>query len=130
MANLGIFSGSKSTESVTVSFRIPYYTHWGQSLLVCGSEPVLGSCDVKKGVLLTPSHHGDELIWRGSVTVPRGYTGEYSYFVVDDGRNVLRWEMGKKRRLVLPEGVKDGDVVELYDLWQVILFPSLLLLNF
>ncbi|XP_010036394.2 4-alpha-glucanotransferase DPE2 isoform X2 [Eucalyptus grandis] len=118
MANWGISSGSKSTESVTVGFRIPYYTHWGQSLLVCGSEPVLGSWNVKKGVLLAPSHHGDELIWRGSITVPSGYASEYSYYVVDDGRNVLRWEMGEKRRLVLPEGVKDGDVVELYDLWQ------------
>ncbi|XP_059668275.1 4-alpha-glucanotransferase DPE2 isoform X2 [Cornus florida] len=118
MVNLVLFSGQKSMKSVNVSFRIPYYTHWGQSLLVCGSEPVLGSWNVKKGVLLSPFHQGDELIWCGSVAVPAGFGCEYSFYVVDDDRNVLRSEIGKKRKLWLPDGVQDGEVVELRDLWQ------------
>ncbi|KAL6272198.1 hypothetical protein ACE6H2_022890 [Prunus campanulata] len=119
MVELGLLSGTKSTKSVHVSFRIPYYTHWGQSLLVCGSEPVLGSWNLKKGLLLSPVHHGDELIWFGTVPVPKGFKCEYSYYVVDDNRNVLRWEMGEKRKVLLPEGIQDGEVVELHDLWQV-----------
>uniref|UniRef100_A0A6N2L3A0 4-alpha-glucanotransferase n=1 Tax=Salix viminalis TaxID=40686 RepID=A0A6N2L3A0_SALVM len=118
MANLGLFSGTKTAKSVNVSFRLPYYTHWGQSLLVCGSKPVLGSWDVKKGLLLSPVHQGEELIWCGSISVPSEFSGEYSYYLVDDKKNVLRREMGKKRQLVLPEGINGGEHVELHDLWQ------------
>ncbi|PWA90321.1 disproportionating enzyme 2 [Artemisia annua] len=118
MVNLGLFSEIKPVMSVNVRFRIPYYTQWGQSLVVCGSEPVLGSGNVKKGLLLTAFHEGDELIWGGSLTVPVGFKGEYNYYVVDDAKNVLRWEVGNKRKLVLPDGVENGKVVELHDLWQ------------
>ncbi|XP_011079098.1 4-alpha-glucanotransferase DPE2 [Sesamum indicum] len=118
MVNLGLFHGSKTSNSVILSFKIPYYTHWGQHLLVCGSEPVLGSWNVKKGLLLRPSHQGDELIWSGSLPVPAEFNCEYSYYVVDDEKNVLRWEAGKKRNLLLPNGVQNGQLVELHDLWQ------------
>ncbi|KAI7733263.1 hypothetical protein M8C21_017049 [Ambrosia artemisiifolia] len=46
---------------------------------------------------------GDELIWGGSLTVPAGFEAEYSYYVVDDQKNVLRWEGGNKRKLVVPD---------------------------
>lgn len=118
MSNLGLFPGSKPSNSVIVSFRIPYYTHWGQHILVCGSERVLGSWDVKKGLLLKPSHQGDELIWSGSLPVPAGFTSEYSYYVVDDKKNMLRWEAGNKRKLSLPDSAQNGQLVELHDLWQ------------
>ncbi|KOM38696.1 hypothetical protein LR48_Vigan03g207800 [Vigna angularis] len=118
MVNPGLFSGNKSVNSVKVSFRIPYFTQWGQSLLVCGSVPVLGAWNVKRGVLLSVVHQGSELIWGGSITVPRGFQCQYSYYVVDDKKNVLRCEMGKKRELILPEGVQSGQEVEFRDLWQ------------
>lgn len=130
MVNLGLFHGSKKSNSVTLSFRIPYYTHWGQHLLVCGSEPALGSWSVKKGLLLSPSHQGDELIWSGCLSVSTRFACEYSYYVVDDERNVLRWEAGKKRKLLLPNGIQNGELIELHDLWQVLFFFSLLLLVF
>lgn len=119
MVNLRLFCGNKSLKSVRLSFRIPYYTHWGQHVLVCGSEALLGSWNVKKGLLLRPSHQGDELIWYGSIPVSPGFKSEYSYYVVDDEKNVLRWEVGKKRKLLLPDGLEDGLLVELRDLWQV-----------
>lgn len=119
MVDFGLLADKKSVKSAKVSFQIPYFTEWGQSLLVCGSQPVLGSWNVKKGVLLSPSHQGDELIWGGSLTVSAGFDSEYSYYVVNDKRTVLRWEAGKKRKLVLPNEVQDGEVVELHDLWQV-----------
>jgi len=119
MVDLGLFPSENTMKSVTVTFRIPYYTQWGQSLLVCGSVPLLGSWNVKRGILLTPSHQEKELIWRGSIDVPSGFECEYSYYVVDDEKNTLRWEMGNKRRLALPDTVQDGEEVELHDLWQV-----------
>ncbi|KAL7134275.1 hypothetical protein ABFS83_11G015800 [Erythranthe nasuta] len=119
MANLGLLYGSKtSNSSVIVSFRIPYFTHWGQQILVCGSERVLGAWNVKKGLLLKPSHEGDELIWSGTLSVPAGFNSEYSYYVVDDEKNVLRSEAGKTRKMSLPNGVRIGQLVELRDLWQ------------
>ncbi|XP_004493319.1 4-alpha-glucanotransferase DPE2 isoform X2 [Cicer arietinum] len=118
MVNPGLSTGNKLVNSVKISFRLPYLTQWGQSLLVCGSVPVLGSWNVKKGVLLSPFHEGSELIWSGSITVPKGFQCEYTYYVVDDKKNVVRWEMGKKHELRLPEGVQSGQEIEFRDLWQ------------
>ncbi|KAK7336394.1 hypothetical protein VNO77_16934 [Canavalia gladiata] len=118
MVNPGLISGNKSVNSVKVSFQIPYFTQWGQSLLVCGSVPVLGSWNVKRGVLLSPIRQGNELIWSGSITVPRGFQCQYNYYVVDDSKNVLRWEMGNKRELMLPEAIQSGQEIEFRDLWQ------------
>lgn len=117
MVNLGSCSGKTSLRTVTLIFKLPYYTQWGQSLLISGSEAVLGSWDVKKGLILSPFHQGNELIWCGKIAVPIGFKCEYCYYLVDDDRNVLRWEAGKKRNLNLPEGILEG-VVEIRDLWQ------------
>ncbi|CAN6321373.1 unnamed protein product [Urochloa humidicola] len=111
-------SGKKSLNTVTLLFKLPYYTQWGQSLLIAGSEPALGSWNVKQGLSLTPVHQDNELFWCGRVSVAAGFTSEYKYYVVDDNKNVLRWEAGEKRKLVLPEGVHDGDVIEIRDWWQ------------
>ncbi|KAK9671275.1 hypothetical protein RND81_12G018700 [Saponaria officinalis] len=120
MVNLDLINGGNAMKSVTITFRIPYFTQWGQSLLVRGSVPLLGLWNVKRGFLLTPVNHGSELIWRGSVEIPTSFECEYSYYVVDDGKKGLRCEMGRKRKLLLPDSVQDGDtVVELHDLWQV-----------
>ncbi|KAG1371187.1 4-alpha-glucanotransferase DPE2 [Cocos nucifera] len=118
MVNLGSYSGRKSLSTVTLLFKLPYYTQWGQSLLISGSEAVLGSWNVKKGLVLSPFHQGNELIWCGKIFVPIAFTCEYSYYLVDDDRNILRWEGGKKRNLILPEGLLEGEVVEIHDLWQ------------
>ncbi|XP_073104819.1 4-alpha-glucanotransferase DPE2 isoform X2 [Elaeis guineensis] len=118
MVNLGSYSGKKSLSTVTLLFKIPYYTQWGQSLLISGSEAALGSWNVKKGLVLSPFHQGNELIWCGRTSVPIAFTCEYSYYLVDDDRNILRWEGGKKRNLILPEGLLEGEVVEIHDLWQ------------
>ncbi|OEL17021.1 4-alpha-glucanotransferase DPE2 [Dichanthelium oligosanthes] len=118
MASSGPTSGKKSLNTVTLLFKLPYYTQWGQSLLLAGSEPALGSWNVKQGLSLTPVHQDNELIWCGSVSVAAGCSCEYKYYVVDDNKNVLRWEAGEKRKLVLPEGVQEGDVIEIRDWWQ------------
>ena len=117
--NLGLLTQTMNLKTVTVSFRLPYYTKWGQHLLVCGSEPILGAWNVKKGLLLSPYNQDGELIWSGGIPVPADFRCEYNYYVVDDERNVLRWEVGNKRKLLLPEGVQSGHLVELHDLWQV-----------
>jgi 4-alpha-glucanotransferase len=121
MASSGPTSGKKSLNTATLLFKLPYYTQWGQSLLIAGSEPALGSWNVKQGLSLTPVHQDNELFWCGRLCVAAGFTSEYKYYLVDDNKNVLRWEAGEKRKLVLPEGVQDGDIIEIRDWWQVLI---------
>ncbi|KAL6534678.1 4-alpha-glucanotransferase dpe2 [Orobanche gracilis] len=118
MGKVQLYSTRNTSNDVILSFKIPYYTQWGQHLLVCGSESILGAWNVKRGLPLKPSHQGDELIWSGSLCVPAGFNCEYTYYVVDDEKNVLRWEAGKKRKLLLPNGVQNRQLVEIRDLWQ------------
>jgi 4-alpha-glucanotransferase len=125
MVNPGSASGKKSLNTVTLLFKLPYYTQWGQSLLIAGSEPALGSGDVKQGLALSPVHQDNELIWCGRISVAADFTSEYSYYVVDDNKDVLRWESGEKRKLVLPEGAQEGDLVEIRDWWQVLIGVTL-----
>ncbi|KAF9599354.1 hypothetical protein IFM89_036811 [Coptis chinensis] len=108
----------KPLKMINLSFRIPYYTEWGQSILVYGSEPLLGSWNVKKGLALTPSFQGEELIWSGKISVPTGFQAQYGYCLVDKDKNVLRSEAGNKRKILLPDTIQDRQVVELRDLWQ------------
>ena len=121
MVNSGLFSTTELMKLVKLRFRISYYTDWGQSLVVCGAAPTLGSWNVKKGLLLSPVHQGDELIWTGTIAVPCHFSCEYSYYVVDDAKNVLRREMGSRRNLSLPHLLLEGHTLELHDLWQVLL---------
>ena len=112
------YHSSNKLRSITLIFRIPYFTHWGQSLLISGSEPVFGSWDVKGGLLLSPKHKGNELLWCGQITVASGFRSEYKYYVVNDDRNVLRWEAGRKHEISLPDRIHEG-VIEIHDLWEV-----------
>ncbi|KAJ4961326.1 hypothetical protein NE237_021236 [Protea cynaroides] len=50
MADLRVLSEKKSFKTVKLCFKLPYYSQWRQSLLVCGFKPVLGSWNMKKGV--------------------------------------------------------------------------------
>lgn len=120
---------SEEMAKVTLIFKLPYYTEWGQSLIIAGSAPALGSWNVKQGLALSPVHEGNALVWCGQVSVPAVFTCEYSYHVVDDHKNVLRREAGEKKKLVVPEGVKDGDVVEVRDWWQVLIGTSMCSFN-
>ncbi|KAF3790784.1 4-alpha-glucanotransferase [Nymphaea thermarum] len=117
MATIDLKSPRSPSKRLLLSFRIPYHTQWGQSLLVSGSEPVLGSWNVKRGLLLTPVHANNELLWCGTLSVPVGFRCEYGYFLVDDEREVLRWE-GSRHTITLTSEFQEGEVVEIHDLWQ------------
>jgi 4-alpha-glucanotransferase len=119
---------------VTLSFRLPYFTQWGQNLMVCGSDPALGAWKTKQGLRMTPRlQAADVLFWHATLTVPHDFSCNYSYYVVDDQKNVLRLESGKRHAFVLPHGLPDAASVEIYDLWQVLLLllflPFVVLLN-
>ncbi|EPS68463.1 hypothetical protein M569_06305, partial [Genlisea aurea] len=118
MVTLGLFGEEKRSSSVNLSFRIPYHTHWGEHLLVSGSHPIFGSSNVKRGLVLKPSHRDEEMIWSNTLRLPSGVRFEYSYFVVDDEKNVLRSEAGRRRKAAVPSDARNGLLVEFRDLWQ------------
>lgn len=74
---------------------------------------------MKQGQWMTPHHEGDLLLWQVLVTVPEHFETEYSYCLVDEKLNVLKWEAGNRRVLTLPEGLPSDATVEIHDLWQV-----------
>jgi hypothetical protein len=103
----------------TLQFKLPLYTQWGQNLLLVGSDPLLGSWDLARAKHMLPRHEGDaQLIWEVGVSVPANFHSQYSYCMVDEHMNVLKWEAGARRSLELPEGLENGAVVEVHDQWQ------------
>uniref|UniRef100_A0A0A9DXE2 CBM20 domain-containing protein n=1 Tax=Arundo donax TaxID=35708 RepID=A0A0A9DXE2_ARUDO len=65
MVSSGSASGKKSLNTASLLFKLPYYTQWGQSLLIAGSELAFGSWNAKQGLSLSPVHQDNELIWCG-----------------------------------------------------------------
>lgn len=72
-------------------------TEWGDTLVLVGSLPELGSWDPWQGVRLS----GDEWpLWRGSVELRRGAAFEYK-FVILGADGAVRWESGDNRLALL-----------------------------
>lgn len=117
--DLGRSGSVRRLKRVNVQFKLPYHTHWGQNLLLTGSDALLGAWAVEKGQSMTPYHEGDVLVWQVSVTVYDHFETEYNYLVVDDRFHVLRRESGAPRVLKFPDGLPNGATVEVHDLWQV-----------
>lgn len=104
---------------ITLRFRMSFYTKWGENLLICGSDSLFGSGDVKKGMWMTPHHEGEDLVWYAVVSVPDGFKMDYKYYIVDEQRNALKWEALESRSLKLPKGLEDGLSVDVVDTWVV-----------
>lgn len=102
----------------SLRFCVPYFTQWGHSLVVLGSDPALGSWSPGQALAMVPHHHGQELLWSADLSVPSDFQGNYSYCVVDENRRIVRRESGAPRSLLLSEDLPDGAFVDIHDLWQ------------
>jgi len=104
----------------TLHFAIPYWTEWGQNLVVILCHGSEGS----RRHALVCRHQGDDLLWDGEVQVSANTKSlEYSYAITDEAAEIKAEEVSK-RSLALPEGLTDGSIVELRDCWQVRVPPS------
>ena len=117
--DLGRAGSVRKCKRVNVHFKIPYTTVWGQSLVIIGSDALLGAWAVKEGVKMTPLQEGDILFWQIVLSVPEHFDTEYSYCVVDENLDTVRRESGSVRTLTIPEGLPQGANVEAHDFWQV-----------
>ncbi|MBD5786511.1 alpha amylase C-terminal domain-containing protein [Cellulosimicrobium terreum] len=85
------------------AFAVTASTTWGQSVVVVGSVPALGSWSPSNGVVLSASTYP---VWRGSVDLPAGSTVEYKY-VKRNGAGAVVWESGGNRTATVGQ---DGSV--------------------
>ena len=100
---------------VSLHFKLPYWTQWGQNLVVLLSQ---GSDGTKRHAL-NCTHQSEELVWEGETQVSASARGlEYSYAIIDEADEIEAEEVSR-RALALPDGLADGSVIELRDSWQV-----------
>ena len=101
--------------STTLRFAIPYWTRWGQNVVVIVSHGNEGS---RRHALIC-RQQDDDLLWEGELQVPSAAQDlEYSYAITGEAAEIEAEEMSK-RSLALPEGLTDGSIIELRDSWQV-----------
>ncbi|HEX8349761.1 MAG TPA: 4-alpha-glucanotransferase [Hymenobacter sp.] len=100
--------------SMILRFSLPYRTAWGQRLLVCGSEPILGQWQLDQALAL----HYDEAAgrWHHEITLPDAPAGTVAYKYILLDQDTAHWEWGPNRSIDY-----DGAqyvVVELEDYWR------------
>ena len=50
--------------SVTLRFRVPFPTRWGENLVLCGDDDRLGAWEPARGSWMQCFHVGDVLVWQ------------------------------------------------------------------
>ena len=86
-----------------IRFSLPYYTEFGQRLVVCGSEPSLGQWSLDHALPLNFDASTGQ--WSQEISVPSDHPGpvEYKYILLDERDGGQHWEWGPNR-VVPPTG--------------------------
>lgn len=97
-----------------LTFRIHYYTQWGQQIAVLGSLPHLGSLELDKALILSYQGGG---FWEGTIDIPEGAEKNftYRYLLIDSTTGVITEEWSPNR-LVELEGKPQN--LWFYDSWR------------
>jgi len=103
---------------VSLHFRVPYMTVWGQSLVVSGDGRALGDWDPLAGARMSCKHVGEELVWEAHVSVPFVDSLRYRYVVINEDPGVVAMEMGV-RSVMLHPALHHEALVALWDDWQL-----------
>jgi hypothetical protein len=57
-------SAATAQHSVTLRFRVPFPTRWGENLVLCGDDDRLGAWEPARGSWMQCFHVGDVLVWQ------------------------------------------------------------------
>lgn len=95
-------------------FNIPYYTRWGQNILVTGNVPELGNNKLQKAFSLHLQGHEQ---WMGMIDVDTSEITEisYNYVFADENNGSAIMEWGEKRKIEVVKGVEHFFC---YDTWN------------
>ena len=100
---------------ITLRFAIPYWTQWGQNVVVIVNHANEG---IRRHALEC-RHQDDDLLWETELQLRSSAKDlEYSYAITDEAAEIEAEEMSK-RSLAIPEGLTSGSIIELRDSWQV-----------
>ncbi|KAF5838691.1 hypothetical protein DUNSADRAFT_2387 [Dunaliella salina] len=73
------------SKRINLHLRVPFFTTWGQNLVVCGAGAMMGNWDPKRGHPMHCHHEKDVLVWEALLTLPWQAQFSYKYVVVEDG---------------------------------------------
>jgi len=98
-----------------IHFNIPFFTRWGQRLLVTGNIPELGDNDKTKALPLNFQHKED---WSGEIEIPNTESFEltYKYILFNDETGQFVDEWGDDR--VINIQPSKTDTVYCFDKWN------------
>lgn len=106
---------SAGDAGTTLRFSIPYWTRWGQNVVVIVDY---GNEGPRRHALVC-RHQDDDLLWEGELQIKSAAENlEYSYAITDEAAEIEAEEMSK-RSLAIPKGLTGGSIIELRDSWQV-----------
>ncbi|KAI3431637.1 hypothetical protein D9Q98_004684 [Chlorella vulgaris] len=118
--------GNMPPGGILIHFRTAYWTEWGEHVAVCGEGPAFGDWDVTKAHWLSCRHVGEELLWEGLVPIPSLQEFTYRLAVVSEAHEVLKWA-SERHTVVLPNGLEEGAIVDVDEVWTDEGHPSLML---
>ena len=89
-----------------IHFRIPYFTHWGQKILVSGNIPELGNEDFSRSIPLHFQGHEDWVAELECQLEPN-QTVRYKYLLLDEQNGRYQDEWGDDRTICVPATLPD-----------------------
>ena len=96
-----------------VTFKIHFYTQWGQQMAVSGDVDALGNGQLDRAFILTYTQDG---YWEGQIELPDNTEQiNYRYVLIDSARGTINAEWGDHRTLVLNASQQQ---VWLRDFWR------------
>ena len=97
-----------------IHFKLPYYTVWGQRILVSGNIPELGNNDITKAL---PLHFQQKEDWIGEIELKAGamHVIRYKYVLFTEQTGEYFEEWTENRTLVVNE---EKDHYFCYDTWN------------
>ncbi|KAI0765065.1 carbohydrate-binding-like protein [Fomes fomentarius] len=89
---------ANDAEAVTIRFEHTVETAVGETILLVGSVPQLGSWDTESAIALSAAYYPT---WTALVVIPSGTMFEYKFTRKDTDGNIV-WESGPNRSAITP----------------------------
>ncbi len=98
-----------------IHFKIPYYTHWGQQVFVCGNLPELGNNVPEKSFQL---HFQNTEDWYGEIEIHQNepFELEYRYLLYEENTKRFTYEWIEDRKITIDPAKMEH--VFCFDFWN------------